>query len=126
MRRRHRSLIASGIILGILLAMGWCLFSLWPTPLQKIPSLHGLTVRQVTAKLGQPDRQSQFPMSAVGSEFRIELRNTYPPDVPGNASVPILELQWDHLTYHVAVWFHRVDGQWVALDTCRWQRGTQF
>ena len=108
------------------LASGWWALDLSHDSIAKIPSLHGLTPRQVTARLGQPDHQTRYTMARATGEFRVELFNTYPPGAPGNATVHIIEMRWDHVPYHVAVWFHRVDGQWVALDTCRWKRGIRF
>ena len=93
---------------------------------QKVARLHGKSFAAVLKELGRPDYEDEFPMSQAYGEFRVELYNYYPREVPGNADVHIKELHWDYRRYHIAVWFHKVDGEWRVLDTCRWQEGVEF
>jgi len=94
----------------------------------KVPRLHGLTAEAVIAELGPPARDYEFAIgdAVAWVEFRIELHNFYPPSDPRSAAVPIRECQWDYPGHHLAAWFHRVDGQWIVLDTGQWPEGFEF
>jgi hypothetical protein len=102
------------------------LFDLGHEHVEKIVSLHGQSLEAVVSELGEPTRAAEFPMSGCCDEFRIELWNAYSPKDPATANVRIKELIWTYAQYSIAVWFHQVDGQWIALDTCRWQKGIVF
>jgi hypothetical protein len=94
---------------------------------EKLPRLHGQPLETVLASLGEPDRQLDYTMAASpGGEFRVELYNTYPPGDPTAAKARIKELQWHRTRYHIAVWLHQVNGEWVGLNTCRWKEGVVF
>ncbi len=92
----------------------------------KINGLHGKTIEQVTTELGNPNRRMLWTIGQCCDEFRCELLNVYPPDFPGNSSVPIKELWWKYPDYTLVVWFHRKNEDWIALDTCRWKKGVAF
>ncbi len=92
----------------------------------KIAALHGDHQDRVLAEIGKPNWTSEYPVDDAAGEFRIELRNTYPFRDPRNRDVRILEWQWDYPEFSFAVWFHRVDGRWIVLNTCRWSKGTKF
>lgn len=92
----------------------------------KILALHGATEQQVVTQLGEPNQTREFPVVDVPGEFGIELWNTYPPNDPRSQDVRIREWQWKYHEFSFAVWFHKVDGQWVVLDTCRWKKGVVF
>ena len=92
----------------------------------KVAALHGAHQDRVLAEIGKPNRTWEYPVDDAAGEFRIELRNTYPFRDPRNRDVRILEWQWDCPEFSFAVWFHRVDGRWIVLDTCRWSKDTQF
>jgi hypothetical protein len=93
---------------------------------EKLHHLHGQTPETVVAELGEPNTRHEFAMADCCDEFRIELFNVYPPTDPRTAQVRIKEFQWHHRRYHIAVWFHQVNGEWVAVDTCRWKEGIAF
>jgi hypothetical protein len=95
-------------------------------PVGKITALHGRTVAEVAAELGEPNQTYEFSVEDGVDEFRIELLNTYPPGQARSRGVRIREWQWKYREFSVAVWFHLVDGQWVVLDTCRWKKGIVF
>lgn len=92
----------------------------------KLPQYHRQTRAQVIAALGAPASTTQFPMSEANSEFRIELRNTYPRSIPETLNVMIEELTWPDGDYSITLWLHLVDGQWVVLDSCRWHKDVRF
>jgi hypothetical protein len=115
------ALFALAVLAGL-----YAYYDLGHAPVEKVPGLRGQTVDQVTRVLGKPDLDESYQMRDAGGEFRIELRNTYRLDRPGNEDVEIRELWWKHSRFTVAVWFHQIDGQWVALDSCRWKQGIQF
>jgi hypothetical protein len=95
--------------------------------IEKLSRLHGKSLGAVLADLGEPDRQLDYTMAnSPGGEFRVELYNTYPPGDPKAAQARIKELQWHRARYHIAVWLHQVNGEWVVLDTCRWKEGIVF
>lgn len=93
---------------------------------EKVPSIHGETLAEVLSEYGAPTDRTSFNMSQVPGEFRVELNNFYPPTAPHSAAVTIQELNWRYTPYTITAWFHKVDGTWVVLDTCRWKRGVQF
>jgi hypothetical protein len=117
-------------LLAILLAavaVAWWYFDLGHRPVEKMPWLHGKATEEVLAELGEPSSQFEYTMGkSPGGEFRVELFNTYPPNDPKTADVRIKEMQWHKMRYHVAVWMHQVNGEWIVLDTCRWQEGIAF
>jgi hypothetical protein len=125
----RRTLPAIGVVLAIVaLALGIAWYLDWGHhPVEKMPWLHGQSFEKVLAALGEPSRQIDYTMgTSPGGEFRVELFNTYPPGDPKTKNVQIKEMQWHRHRYHVAVWLHMVNGEWLVLDTCRWQKGVVF
>ena len=126
--RRRTIAIASAMISGLLaMSLSWWYFDWGHEPVEKLPRLHGKSLDAVIADLREPDWQLDYTMAdSPGGEFRVELYNTYP---PGNAmamQARIKELQWHRTRYYIAVWLHRVNGEWIALDSCRWKEGIEF
>ncbi len=33
---------------------------------------------------------------------------------------------WDDDGYWIALWLHQINGQWVVLDSCRWNKHVVF
>ena len=91
----------------------------------ELPELEGRSPDEVVARLGPFDSSKDFEMGDCCHEFEIELYNTYPPG-KGHDGVEIRRLDWEFEGYRVSVWFHRPDGDWVALDTCRYADGVDF
>ncbi|HVX83500.1 MAG TPA: hypothetical protein VH253_01660 [Phycisphaerae bacterium] len=96
------------------------------SPVTSLPEYDGQTRTAVEAILGRPGRTDTFPMSQAVGEFRVPLLNTYPRSNPANAKVMIEESWWDDGDYWITLWFHRVNGQWVVLDSCRWRKDVEF
>lgn len=92
----------------------------------KKPEYHGRQIDAIVSELGEPDRAATLQMNQGLDEFRAELRNTYPHDGPASASVVIKELWWRQGDYTLTIWFHQVNGEWVALDTCYWHDSIVF
>jgi hypothetical protein len=119
-------MVGAGLVVAVLAASYWYL-DIGHDPVERMPWLHGKSLSAVTAELGEPTRQFEYTMAtSPGGEFRVELFNTYPPNDPKTADVRINELQWDRTRFHIAVWMHRVNGEWIVLDTCRWKTGVAF
>lgn len=95
-------------------------------PVDKLPALVGQTLANVQEQFGMPNQEYEFSMGGGIDEFRCELLNTYPPGSPRSWGVRIKEWQWRYQGFRMAVWFHRLGGQWVVLDTCRWKDGIAF
>jgi len=116
------------MIAGILaVGVSWWYFDWAHESVEKLQYLHGKRLDAVIANLGQPDRQLEYTMAeSPGGEFRVELYNTYPPGNPKSAQARIKELQWHRARYHVAVWMHQINGEWLVLDTCPWREGIAF
>ncbi len=113
----------------VVLACTVALFLRWSEPqVSSLPQYHGKSEQQIITRIGQPIREDQFGIPVQGQldNFRGPLHNTYPPDRPANADVRIRELTWRDGAFYVTVWLHRVDGDWLVLDTCRWHEGVQF
>jgi hypothetical protein len=109
------------------LSVMWWYFDWGYEPVEKLSRLHGQPLQTVLASLGQPDSQLDYTMAdSPNGEFRIELYNTYPRTDPNAAKARIKELHWHRARYHIAVWLHYVNGDWVVLDTCRWKEGIAF
>ncbi len=128
MRRRTAIIAGAGTIAGLLaVSVSWWYFDWGHAPVEKLHHLHGKSLDVGLADLRQPDRQLDYTMAdCPGGEFRVELYNTYPPGDPKASQTRIKELQWHRPRYHIAVWLHQVNGEWVVLDTCRWKEGIVF
>ena len=127
--RRKTAIILGSTMLATLLVVGtsWWYFDLGHRHVEKLPRLHDQPLAAVLTELGRPDREMEYTMAtSPGGEFRVELYNTYPPNDPVARQARILELQWHYTRYHIAVWLHRVQDEWVVLDTCRWKEGIVF
>jgi hypothetical protein len=101
-------------------------FDMGHPPVEKMPFLHGKTTEQVESILGQPDETHLIGLGEIKDEFRCELLNYYSPDKVENKGVEFKELWWKRSRYTITVWFHRLNGQWVAIDSCRWKKGVVF
>lgn len=127
MRRRIAIIIATSLVI-VAFAISFVWYFDWGhDPVEKLPWLHGQPLAKVFAELGQPSQQLEYKMgNSPGGEFRVELYNTDPPNAPKTLDVRIKELQWRRTRYHIAVWMHLVNGEWLVLDTCRWREGIAF
>ena len=127
MRRRIAIMIVISLV-TVAIAICFMWYFDWGHDLvEKLPWLHGQPLAKVLAELGQPSRQLEYTMGkSPGGEFRVELYNTYSPNDPKTMDVQIKELQWHRSRYHIAVWMHLVNGEWLVLDTCRWREGIVF
>jgi hypothetical protein len=88
--------------------------------------VNGRTLDQVIEELGMPDRADAFFVSEISGELRCEILNTYPRNDPGNDSVRIREYWWTNPYFTTVVWFHRVGGEWLVLDACRFGKWVAF
>jgi hypothetical protein len=105
----------------------WWYFDWGHHHVEKLFDLHGKVRGFVVRKLGEPHEEFEYTMeNSPNGEFRVELYNTYPPNDPLARKARILEMQWHHRPYSIAVWMHMVNGEWAVLDTCRWQKGIVF
>jgi hypothetical protein len=127
MQRRIPLLVVGAVmVVAASLAVAWY-FDVGHDPVERLGHLNGKQLRAVLAELGEPDRQLEYTMGeSPGGEFRVELYNTYPPNDPKARQARIRELQWHRARYSIAVWLHQINGEWVILDTCRWQKGVEF
>ena len=125
---RRRPILAAVAILTIGVAVAICwFFDLGHAPVEAIPSLDGKAISEVVRILGEPDSDHSYTMDKYpGGELGMWLCELYPHDRPESRDVAIRELWWEHNRFTVVVWFHKVGEQWVALDTCRWQKGVVF
>jgi hypothetical protein len=99
----------------------------WPHgPVDRVALLHGRTMRQIETELGPPNSTYEFSIGGSLDEFRCELMNVYPPHHPRSAGVRITEWTWQYAGFTVTLWFHRVDAEWIVLDSCRWKDGVAF
>ena len=87
--------------------------------------LEGALETDLLHEFGEPSSRREFPMGECCSEFEIELYNTYPPKA-GHDKVVIRQWDWDYEGYTLTVWLHQLEGQWVALETCRYGDGVEF
>jgi hypothetical protein len=92
----------------------------------KLAKYHGWSRAQTVETLGEPQQDVTFPMSKASGEFRVELQNTYPLTNPANSTVQIEEMTWRDGDYWITLWLHKIDEQWVVLDSCRWHKDVQF
>ena len=118
----------AAVVGGGLLTIAVWYYDLLHAPAEKVLALHGRSESDILKQLGQPTSELVFTMDNAEGEFRIELYNTYPPGAPNNNNVHIRECTWDYSRHKLTVWFHKPDedGNWVALDTCRYQNGIAF
>ena len=124
--RLYTLFLALSVMLVVIVSLAYWYVDLGHNPVEKLPLLHGVEVEQVVKELGQPDYEYECAMSEATSEFRCELMNTYPLNREGSAQVRIREFHWKHTPYSVVVWFHKIGGKWIALDSVRWKKGIEF
>lgn len=91
----------------------------------KLEYLHNQTINQISKKLGKPDKKIEFPIDNNFGEFRVEIYNTYSP-LKEHHNVIIKEWTWRDGNYFITVWFHKVNKQWITLDTCKWHKSVEF
>ena len=113
-------------VIAVLVAICVWYLDIPHAPVEKVAGLHGQTDVSVLTRLGTPTHEYTFTMKDPLGEFRIELYNTYPPNSPNNENIEIRECTWDYSRHRLTVWFHKPDGKWVALDTCRYRYGITF
>jgi len=114
------------VFTAALLAAAIWYFDIPHAAVEKVPSLHGDSVDQIMDRLGHPAHEFWFAMDEAVGEFRVELFNFYPPKSPDNDKVEIRESTWEYSRHRLTVWFHRPNGVWVALDTCRYRNYVRF
>ena len=86
----------------------------------------GQQIDALTCELGTPDHEMAYTMDECVGELRVTLFNTYPPDMPELAKVEIRELTWDLPSNKFTAWLHRPNGQWVILETFRYDTEAVF
>ena len=96
------------------------------TPVTDAPQYEGLSLATMLADEGPPVEQSEFFAPNAAGEMRVEIWNHYPPEDPASKHVLIKERWWDRGDAYLTVWFHEIDGEWVALDTLLWDKDIQF
>lgn len=109
-----------------LASLGVWYFDVPHAAVEEVATLHGQTDSAIFGKLGAPSYEHKFTMDEMLGEFQIELYNTYPPDSPNNPNVEIRECTWEYSRHRLTIWFHKPNGSWVVLDTCRYQNGVVF
>ena len=119
-------LTATTVFALALAVLGVWYFDISYSPVEKVAALHGQTDSAILKQLGAPAYEYTFTMDEPLGEFQIELYNTYPPGSPNNPNVEIRECTWEYSRHRLTVWFHKPNGRWVALDTCRYQNGVVF
>ena len=94
----------------------------------KLRELDGKTEAAIRDRLGEPTRTKTFTMAECCHEFEIELYNTYPPDDPATATVPIQEWTYDYDGYALTLWLHAPDPVrgWVVLNNIRYDDDIRF
>lgn len=78
--------------------------------------LKGLPRERVSERFGPPAEREAYRAGDRGGEFYVGIENVYPSKVAANRDVPIEEWTWLSGVCILTVWFHRVDGVWVAFD----------
>jgi len=78
--------------------------------------LKGLPQERVSERFGSPAERETYRAGDRGGEFYVGIENVYPSKIPANRDVPIEEWTWTSGECILTVWFHRVDGVWVAFD----------
>ena len=78
------------------------------------------------SELGAPNHEFAFTMDECVGELRVILFNTYSPEMPGLAQIEIRELTWNLPNNKFTAWLHRPNGEWVILDTFRYETEAVF
>ena len=123
---RIRTMAVVTAVVATLLSLAVWYFDIPHAPVEKVSALHGQTDANVVNRLGAPAYEYAFTMDTPLNEFQIELYNTYPPGSPNNLNVEIRECTWEYSRHRLTVWFHKPQGTWIALDTCRYKNGIMF
>ncbi len=119
------------LILVVLLYLIYSAILLWQNCFRQkwtehIPELHGKSVDEVIAKLGNPHSTKFFTLDHWLGRPRSLMFDFYPPNKPENLKVQIMEMGWEYYSFYIRVWFHKVDGEWVVLHTLKWKKGVEF
>ena len=125
-RYQIKTIVFATTAIAAFLAITIWYFDVPHAPVERVEALHGQTDVSIITQLGNPSYEYVFTMADPLSEFQIELYNIYPPDSPGNAQIEIRECTWRYSRYRLTVWFHKPNGEWIALDTCRYRNGILF
>lgn len=88
------------------------------------PGFAGRTIEAMLGEMGQPTYTRQMTIAEAWElPFRGSfLEKTYSPANPNEAIVQVQELSWERRRTYVTVWFHQVDGKWVAFHGVEWHR----
>ena len=108
--------------MAALLAVARWYYDIPHGPVEVVLSLHGKTDGAIFDQLGEPDIDYEFTMDQIVCGFRRKLLNSYPP----NSKIVIRECTWKYSRYQLTVWFHKLDSDWIALNSCRYQNGVVF
>jgi len=114
-------MLAIGV--GILVA---CWLDLSHDMVEELPHFHGKTEVEIIQALGQPDERHEVRPYEGLPEFYVEIHNTYPAGDPKSEGVVVRELRWNYARHHVSLFLHKPAGEWIVLDSVRWQKGVAF
>lgn len=92
--------------------------------------VRGEHMNDVKAKYGEPASTYTFNLDDGVPEFRVELLNDYPPGSDKSKGVEIMEHTYkaseDGATRFLTIWYHEVDGQWIALQAISYSDNVEF
>lgn len=92
--------------------------------------VRGESMNDLKAKYGEPASTYAFNVDDGVPEFRVELLNDYPPGADKSKGVEIMEHTYkasegDSVRLFT-IWYHEVDGQWIALQAISYSDNVEF
>lgn len=95
---------------------------------ESLARFHGKTESFLIAEMGASTYTNyvRLKQGEMLPELYVAVHNTYHPDDPATDGIEIKELRWDRDGYTLAAFFHKVDGEWVVLETGGWRDGVAF
>lgn len=99
-----------------------------PEEVVDLTHLYGLSVQDVTEKLGTPTETQEYTIADAPTKNWNHgiLFETYPTADPENQDVKIRELTWEDGDYLIKACFHSVDEEWTALGAARFHKDVRF
>lgn len=91
---------------------------------ETVAAYANLTDDELTVRLGQPHRQSEFALGAGMNEFRIELLNQFP--LPANANLQVTERTWKHERCNLTIWSVQQETRLNSVIAVRWPADALF
>ncbi len=88
--------------------------------------VRGISQRDLHARYGKPDNESEFMAANGVGEMRVEILNDYPPSDPASGTTRILEHTWKGDGFTFVLFLHEKNDRWEGLQAVSFVDGVEF